>query len=139
MDPETKQNDTALAATAVAEPAVKKLKKQRKLLKSEDWANDVTKGQSAITTIKAALDALEPAFMDLTSAFEALQAHKDDYAERLGNVPENLQQGEHAQRLQAIDEISLDADEDLLAEFTEKLTTLEEQLDECGAADLPRD
>ena len=138
MDPETK-NDTALAAIATSEPEQKKPRKQRKLLKSEDWANDVAKGQSAIATIKAALDALEPAFMDLTSAFESLQAHKDDYAERLGNVPENLQSGEHAQRLQAIDEISLDADEDILAEFIEKLTTLEEQLDECANADLPRD
>lgn len=135
------RDNTALAATAAYEKPKKEKKprKPRKLLKSEEWAAEVSKGQDAIAAIKAALDQLEPEFLKLTGVFEALTSHKDDYSERLGNIPESLQEGENAERLRAIDEIELDdGTEDFLAEWHKNLTALEEQLAECENADLPK-
>ncbi len=133
-------------ALIVEQPVVEKPKKvskrkPRRLLKSELWAQEVTKGQTAIAEIRAVLGArVEKEMATLTAVFEALQEHKDDYAERYGNMPESLQGGENGERLQAIDEIDLgDYEENPLETFLEALEAFEASLNECENADLPKD
>lgn len=116
-------------------------RKPRKLLKSEEWAAAVQKGQDSIATIRTLLEGtLTTEFETLLSVFEDLSSRKDDYSERLGNIPESLQQGENAERLRAIDEIDLgDSDENPLEAVMEALSAFEEVLNECENADLPKD
>ncbi len=117
-----------------------KKKSKRKLLQSELWMQEVAKGKDTIAAIKAKMDEMDTLFADLHDTFTQLEGWKDGYSERLGNIPENLSNGEHAEKLKAIDEISLDASdaEDLNSELVEKLDSLEEVLDECENADLPK-
>lgn len=73
--------DIVAATAAIAEfnkaKGVKKGRKPRKLLKSEEWAAAVKKGQDSIATIRALLEGtLTEEFTALLAVFEDLRVHE---------------------------------------------------------------
>ncbi len=83
-------------------------------------------------------DRIETPLGKLAEAMAEIKAVQEEYEEWQGNLPENMQSGETASKLECVTSIDIDSHTDLDLSNIGDLEDISNTLAECEDADLPK-
>lgn len=117
------------ATEAVATPAVAVAAAPKKARKFRKPTGRSGRWIAAVEAARAKFEAVQAAAEELTEALSELKSVQEEYQEWRDGIPENLENGATAEKLDAVTGIDLEVEVDL--------TDVETVLDEAEGADLP--